>query len=98
MWDSTGDGHWGRGTVVDSYSMSYVLETRREPLESSVLCVKHVQEVGKEWCSLLYQRQLIGQAELEQIRFHGHECRKSIVSFSRTAHACLYADWNGLNS
>ena len=69
MWDSTGDGHWGRGTVVDSYSMSYALETRREPLESSSLCVKRVQEVGKEWCSLLSQRRSLRSSRVRANTF-----------------------------
>ena len=34
---------------------------------------KHVLDVGGERYSLLYQRQLIGQAELDHIRLPGQE-------------------------
>ena len=36
-----------------------------------------------EWYSLLCQKQLIGQAELEQIRFADEESVKVIHTFSR---------------
>ena len=32
LWDSAADGHWGRATVVYSYSLRSVCEARREPV------------------------------------------------------------------
>ena len=40
-WDSAADGHWGRATVVYSYSLSSVCEVRREPVECSIMSVSY---------------------------------------------------------
>ena len=40
LWDSAADGHWGRATVVYSYSLSSFCEVRREPVECSILYAK----------------------------------------------------------
>ena len=39
-WDSAADGHWGRATVVYSYSLSSVCELRSEPVECSNMYAK----------------------------------------------------------
>ena len=62
-WDSAADGHWGRATVVYSYSLSSVCEVRREPVECSIMhtktMFKTVEKNGVVYCI----RQLINQAE-----------------------------------
>ena len=40
QWDSAADGHWGRATVVYSYSLSSFCEVRREPVECSIMHTK----------------------------------------------------------
>ena len=42
LWDSAADGHWGRATVVYSYSLSSVCELRREPVECSIMYAKNM--------------------------------------------------------
>ena len=54
MWDSAADGHWGRATVVYSYSLSSVCEVRREPAECSIMYAKDtfktVEKNGMVYC------------------------------------------------
>ena len=40
LWNSATDGHWGRATVVYSYSLSSVCEVRKEPVECSIMYAK----------------------------------------------------------
>ena len=40
LWDFATDGHWGRATVVYSYSLSSVCKERREPVDSSIMHAK----------------------------------------------------------
>ena len=53
-WDSAADGHWGRATVVYSYSLSSVCEVRREPVDSSIMYAKYmfktVEKNGVVYC------------------------------------------------
>ena len=74
--DSTADRHWGSATVCFWQLPSEIClrGKKREPVEcSTVYAKKNVQDVGGEWYSLLCQRQLIGQAELDHIRLPGQE-------------------------
>ena len=54
LWDSAADGHWGRATVVYSYSLSSVCEVRREPVECSIMyakdMIKTVEKNGMVYC------------------------------------------------
>ena len=48
LWDSATDGHWGRATVVYSYSLRSVCEVRREPVECSIMHAKDMfKTLGK---------------------------------------------------
>ena len=40
LWESAADSHWGRATVVYSYSLSSVCEVRRELVECSIMYAK----------------------------------------------------------
>ena len=40
LWDFATDGHWGRATVVYSYSLISVCEVRGEPVGCSIMCAK----------------------------------------------------------
>ena len=42
LWDSAAEGHWGRATVVYSYSLSSVCEVRRELVECSIMYAKDI--------------------------------------------------------
>ena len=54
LWDSAADGHWGRATVVYSYSLSSVCEVRRGPVECSIMYAKDmfktVEKNGMVYC------------------------------------------------
>ena len=48
LWDSAADGHWGRATVVYSYSFSSVCEVRREPVECSIMYAKDMFKTAEK--------------------------------------------------
>ena len=53
MWDSTADKQWGRTTGFNKYSLSYVWEVRREPVESSTVYARNMfktLENGMQQC------------------------------------------------
>ena len=54
LWDSAADGHWGRATVVYSYSLNTVCEVTREPMESSIVhakdMLKMLEKNGVVYC------------------------------------------------
>ena len=54
---------WALGQRYSRWQLQYELCLRDKKGTIGEQCSvgqRHVQEVGKEWCSLLYQRQLIG--------------------------------------
>ena len=75
LWDSIADGHWGRASFWQLQPGFFLWgEIKITSREQYCVCQKHVQDAGGERYGLLYQKQLIGQTELEQIRSPGHEC------------------------
>ena len=77
---------WALGKSYSRWQLQYELCLRDKKGtigEQCSVCQRHVQEVGKEWCSLLYQRQIIGQAELEQIHFHVTRVSKVNCNFQQ---------------
>ena len=50
---------------------------KRTSGQQSCVSQKHVYDVGEEWYDILCQRQLIGEAELEQICVPGQESVES---------------------
>ena len=52
--DSAAEGHWGRATVVYSYSLSSVCDVRTEPVKSSIVyskdMLKTLEKNGMVYC------------------------------------------------